>query len=522
VVLCLLGITLLAAGLRWWMVTHAVSPSRDCLVFVRIALQLYDPPKSRIDTVRQLDGPADVLRETDQAPGYPVAILGMATALGYDLRTATADQMVLAARLVSVVAALLLTFPLFGVAARLFGPVVGLMACFWFQILPVFVEITSDGLSDGLFLLTAAAALWFSLNVLDRPRWHSGLRHGFSAGVCVGAGYLVRPDSLIVGLTIGLTFLGTAVARWARKDRGLPVFLGGVGLMFGTALLMYPYVSVIGKLTNKPAMTEEARVAPPAVAVPFAAWWNADKDDESPRRVWAVTAVGDELLKAGHYVLPCFAAAGLFWARRRLTDARVALPALLIAMHLGVLWYLAVRAGYVSQRHTMLSVMLGAVFAAWGWSCIGALASRLLRFGAPSFWAGAWVVIISASCISRDFRPMHTDRAGHREAGEWLASHANPHFSVVDPYGWAEFYSGRTVRGWSSAHPDRGPVVYTVFEPNPKTSHSRLPWLADAAKLAARGEIVFQYPADAPPDKVRVAVYRGPPLLQREMAKQLP
>ena len=55
-------ITLLSLGLRWRMVSHTVVPSRDCLVFVRIAMQLDDPPTSRFDPSRQLNGPAEVLR----------------------------------------------------------------------------------------------------------------------------------------------------------------------------------------------------------------------------------------------------------------------------------------------------------------------------------------------------------------------------------------------------------------------------------------------------------------------------
>lgn len=524
VVLCLLGITLLAAGLRWWVVAHAVMPSRDCLTFVRIALHLYDPPKSRVDPVRQLAGPADVLRETDQAPGYPYAILGTAAALGYDLRTATAEQMIFAAQLVSAVCGVLLTFPLFGVASRAFGPVVGLLAALWVQVLPVFVEVTSDGLSDGPFLLTAVAALWFACNVLNRRRWPGGLLHGGLAGVCVGAGYLVRPDSLIVGAAIGLTLLGTAAARWARRDGGWRVFLGGLAFLVGTAAVMAPYVAVIGKLTNKPSGQGmlDADATAPAVRVPFAAWWEGPAAGGAPKSVWAAAAVGAEALKTSHYLLPAFALIGLCQARRRWREPEIILMLLAVGLHLGALWYLAVTAGYVSQRHTLFSVVTAAVFAARALANAGDVERFLFRRGPKAFWAAAWAAVIVAIGLPRCFLPLHEDRAGHRAAGEWLAAHANPRHAVVDPFGWAEFYSGRTVRGWSTAHPDLPPLVYAVSEPNAATPHSRLPWLADAAKLAARGEIVFQYPADAPPDKVRVTVHRGPPLKKAEMAKQQP
>ncbi|WP_020473986.1 glycosyltransferase family 39 protein [Zavarzinella formosa] len=526
VVLALFGITLLSIGLRWWMVAHTVVPSRDCLVFVRIAMQLYDPPTSKLPPFRQLDGPADVLRETDQPPGYPLAILGMAKMLGDDLSTVTADQMILAAQLVSLFSGVLLIFPMFGVASRVFGPVVGLLACLWYQVLPVFVEVTSDGLSDGLFLLTSVSALWFGLNVFDRVTWKGGLLHGLLAGVCVGAGYLVRPDSLIVGLAIGLMFAATSAARWIRRESGRVVFLGGIGVVVGTVLLMSPYVSIIGKITNKPAgqkLTDtidgdenkptyfERHSQLPVVRIPFAAWWDPNTDGNGSRVVWGAKALGSEFLKGAHYLLPFFAILGIFLSRRRWTESPVLLLMLMLGLHMGVLWYLAVGVGYVSQRHTLLSVMVAAIFAASFLPAIGAWGVGILKRGSVRFWMGMWVLVILGSCLPRDFQKLHAERAGHREAGEWIRREGDSKYPVVDPFGWTEFYSGRTVRGWTTAT-NTGPFMYSVIEPNAKSHHSRLPWLELADKLAARGEIVFQYPADASPKDVKVAVYRSTPL----------
>lgn len=522
----LLGIVLLSASLRFWMMTNTVVPSRDCLVFVRIAMQLNDPPKSQKDPARQLDGMGDVLRETDQAPGYSFAILGLAKIKGVDFSNVDANEMVRIAQLISLISGVLSIFPMFAVASRLFGSTVALLACGWYQILPVCVEVTSDGLSDGLFLLTAITAIWFGQRSLDCSVWYLGLFNGLLAGVCIGGGYLVRPDSLIVGGGMGMLFLGTFIARVIRKQSSAPLFLAGIGLIVGTSVLMAPYVKTIGRLTNKPTGQGiidgsgdekktyfERTSSLPNVRLPFAAWWDA-KDGDSNRMIWGSKALFAEFSKGGHYLLPFVALIGILISRRKWFDAHTLLLLILLSMHMGVLWYMAGKIGYVSQRHTLLSVMISAIFAASAIPILIEWGKTKINRGAFGLWLIFWCLLIAGSCLPRDFQRLHADRAGHREAGEWIRREGNIQFPVVDPFGWVEFYSGRTVRGWSTANPFKPPFVYAIVEPNAKSHHSRLPWLEDANKLAEGGELVFQYPANATPEKVKIAVYKCPPLKQ--------
>ena len=517
-------ITLLSLGLRWRMVTHTVVPSRDCLVFVRIAMQINDPPTSRFDPARQLSGPAEVLRETDQPPGYPLAILAMAKMHGLDLRSVSADQMVVSAQLVSLLAGVLLIFPMFAVASRVFGPFVALLACGWFQILPVCVEVTSDGLSDGLFLLTAITAIWFGQRALDCGTCKGGVVNGLLTGILVGVGYVVRPDSLIVGLAIGLLFAGACIHRWRCRLPARPLFLAGIALTVGTIALMSPYVATIGKLTNKPTGQGILEGGPdektyfdrnserPGVRLPFAAWWDANADGKGNKMVWGTKALASEFLKGGHYLLPILALTGIVLVRKRWTEASVLLLILPLALHLCVLWFMAGRVGYVSQRHTLLSVMIASIFAAVALPVIAVGVANRFNRGSSAAWLVIGVLVVAASCLPRDFHRLHVDRAGHREAGEWIRDQGNLEYPVVDPFGWTEFYSGRTVKGWTTAHPYKPPFIYAVLEPNAKSHHSRLPWLEPAQKLAEGGEMVFQFPADVPMDRIKIAVYRCPPL----------
>jgi hypothetical protein len=124
-----------------------------------------------------------------------------------------------------------------------------------------------------------------------------------------------------------------------------------------------------------------------------------------------------------------------------------------------------------------------------------------------------WTGIVVAIALPRNFHSLHEERKGHKLAGLWMKDHVPPENQIVDPFGWAEWYSTRTLR--AIPNPDvyrKGPDLYAVFTPNAKSPHSRLGSYEQARDLAAHGKIVFQYPKDAPADEIDVAVYRAPPL----------
>ena len=43
----------------------------------------------------------------------------------------------------------------------------------------------------------------------------------------------------------------------------------------------------------------------------------------------------------------------------------------------------------------------------------------------------------------RTLATLHGERAGFREAGQWLAQHVDHDVPLVDPYAWANYYAGR-------------------------------------------------------------------------------
>lgn len=541
----------MAVALRIVVIANTTLPSRDCIVFVRYALDLEDPPS----TMGSIIG---VIKANEHPPGYPLAILAASKVVRQFTGGETVPTMALSAQIASALAGVLLTIPLYLLSRRLLDRNSAFAATAVFGVLPGFVEVTSDGISDGLFLLTAVTALWFAVRALRPADRRSARQNGFAAGVCCGLGSLVRPESHVVALSVGLTLIGIIAAVWLRRnrqagvgDRIRPRIQAGLGLIAGWAIVALPYMALIGGVTNKPsgkALFERepdptyfnSQSRAPAVHLPLAAWYDPVAFQGQNKALWAFKNLGAEYLKAAHYVVPAFGLIGLFALRRRLTDPRLAMLLLLCALLAALLWFLAWHIGYVSQRHTLLIVMVTCIFTAAGFHYLARLAigawqteavsRRTVRFleplagrgGGDAFVRGMrgvnpwmlvaiWVAIVMAVAVPRNFKSLHEERAGHKLAGLWMKDNVPPDWQIVDPFGWAEWYTGRTLRAIPNPDPSKCPGVYAVFEPNAKSPHSRLGYYEMAKNLVAPTNcavMVFQYPEGVPPDEIKVAVYR--------------
>jgi hypothetical protein len=272
---------------------------------------------------------------------------------------------------------------------------------------------------------------------------------------------------------------------------------------------------VLGKTPQKVFFSRESAQLR-AVNLPIAAWWDPKENAGESKPVWAAKSLWAEYSKAAHYALPWFALIGILALRRRLGDSRLVLLLLIAILHLSVLWLMAWQVDYVSQRHTLLTVMITSVFAAASFPIVGAWLIRKwptewLRKWTPWRVGAALTLLIMAVALPRDFRSLHRERAGHKAAGYWLREHAKSE-TIVDPFGWAEWYSGRTLREWPELNPTADRELLIVFEPNAKSPHSRLERYEFAREMHKKAELKFQYPEGAAPDDPRVvAVYRYQP-----------
>jgi hypothetical protein len=498
--LALLGVV--AAGVHAWLVSQTVVPARDGVMFAR---QAY-----RLDTSVQTPdagGPLGVIRSSEHPPGYPLAVGAMAHVTGSG--SPLPDRFLLAAQVVNALAAVLLVIPSYFIGRQLWGPNVGFAAALLFQVLPVPARVTSDALSEGLFLLAVVTAVALAVRAVQAPR----LGWFVLCGVAAGAAYLVRPEGLMAALP------PVAVTAWAVAARRVSVGRAAVrvgAIAAGVGLLAIPYVTLIGKLTNKPTGQElQAPLgkAPMGAGPLFAAWREGDEPGWS-RAAWAVTAVGAETAKATHYVIGPLAVIGVIvlWRRFRGNPGWWVLV-LTPVVNLALLLYLAVRKGYVSERHTLLLTLLACQFAAavlpeWA-GLIGRLIPPVGRLG-RRVTAAVLLGLLCLASLPFAVKPLHRNREGHKAAGRWLATQLAPADAVIDPYTWAEWYSGHGLLRpgeWTAELP---PVTYVVLENTAAAPESPLPMLNWAREVAARpgAEVVYQWPEGVPATEAKVRVVR--------------
>ena len=389
--------------------------------------------------------------------------------------------------------------------------------------------MTSDGLSEGVFLLVIAVAILLGVRAARRP----GIGGFLLCGMATGASYLVRPEGLIVAIGVGSVIVLAWLNRhWTRADA-----LGRLtALAVGVALVGAPYMVLIGKLSNKPTekhllqpgeeqapiwLKQPGAKAPVASGSLFAAWWDPARDEGKNRIVWAVGAVWSEMIKSLYYAVGAFALFGLIASRRRIVAPD---PGLLVLVAIGLLnilllLYLATRIGYVSERHTVLFVMLSCVFAAAAFEPLGHFVESLPGLRRLVIWPsaapGGFLVAIVVAALPVTLQTMHPHREGHKHAGRWLANTMSEGDWLKDPLAWGEWYAGRTLYNPPVYH-GRPETIWVIVENGKGSPHSRLPQWEDALRLKNAGHLVFRWPENAAPEGA------GRRSLQGEVRRRVP
>jgi 4-amino-4-deoxy-L-arabinose transferase-like glycosyltransferase len=530
----LLILILLTASIRLWLICNTEVAARDSIGFIRYALELESQPWDR------------VLRESLQHPGYPAALLAISYPVRQVLGGTTPQSMQLSAQLTSALASLLLIVPMFYLGRELFDRRVGFWATVLFQCLPVSARVMSDGLSEATFFLFLTSALWMAAGAL---RTQSAVRFA-ACGVFGSLAYLTRPEGGLVLLATGLVLPCMGMIRrgtwlWRRVAKCT------AALTLAAVIIGAPYVLIIGSLSNKPTPrkmldpegNDATPMAPqltrtlgapislsgmpgrhqPVMASLLGIYAPTDLND---RHWWAVYAIGNELSKGYQYGACVPLALGLWWFRRRLWGVPGAwvLGTLCLLQGL-ILWRLAVVAGYVSDRHVQMLVLCGSFIAA---AASIHIANRLAGF-AVRYWGGtecsprrlavralwsALLLLIAMTMfgLPEALKPLHGNRAGHRQAGLWLAQHSQPADEILDPFCWAHYYAGRVFMEGKTPEPPPGytPMSYVVIE-HSDHDHIRLPQIAQSLRLAARGSVVYHWPENKSVEEAKVLVYGVPP-----------
>jgi hypothetical protein len=525
-----------AIAIHAWLVAHTAVPARDSLGYTRVALNLSNPTPDENGRPRQK---IDVIRTAEQPPGYPVAICMVEKVLRSIVNLPVAERSLLAAQLANAMAAVLLVIPMYLTGRILFSRNVGFAAALLFQVLPVPARMTSDGLSEGVYLLIVATAILLAVRAVRLPSVGGFLL----CGVVTGLSYLVRPEGLGVAIAVG------AVIAWCGATRHWPrdmAFGRLSALVIGVSLVAVPYMLLIGKITNKPTggyisnplethpapiwhgqPVGDARVTDRVTAGPalFAAWYDPIRDAGKSRLRWATEAVWNESIKSLHYVIGVLALFGLIALRRQLFSPDLGMWFLMVlgALNVALMFYLAERIWYVSERHTLQFVMISCIFAASSLKPLAILLTQIPILGQLIIWPkaapGGLLFALVVSALPFTLQTMHTQREGHKYAGRWLAEHMSSEDWLVDPLAWGEWYAGRTL--YETTHYRGQPMVKWVIveekavedkaaekKTEDKKIHSRIPQWEAANQEKTMGRVVYQWPENPKPEQTVVRVYR--------------
>jgi hypothetical protein len=434
---------LLGAGLRLWMITHAEVIARDGIGYVA--------------TARALSiAPADAMRTSRVHPGYPgalAAMRGLAVWLGAPEETAW-DQ---AGQIVSLAAGLAATVAIWAFAAMAFNWRIAWMTALLTSVARKWAALGADVLGDALAVcwqLWAVVAAMAALRLLPRNR-SSALLPAALTGLCAGAGYLVRPEAMVVLVLAVAMWLAFPLrgAGWRRR------LAAAVAAITVAACVAAPYVAVTGRLTNKTDLFEAVRL--PAGSGVAGCLATIDPAGWAGQVFSALHRAMDLFFEAqqpvlGSLTLICL---GAYLARRwpRLEALRRVLPVpaadgtflmvgLTVAfMSLSMANYL--RLGAMSYRYLMpcalllsplaVATVLGAA------ALIRPLLSKLRRGALLSkALSQLLVALIAAGLLLHSLRPPHEGKGGYRQAGEFLRSVAGAGDFVLTDEGWVLHYSG--------------------------------------------------------------------------------
>lgn len=535
----LAALVAVAVAVHGWLIAHTAVTARDGLGFARYALAIQSPHASVVPY--EPDRTAlDVVKSQEHPPGYPVAIWAAAKFVRRLTPLPLPDSTLLAAQIVSAIAGVLLVVPTFLLGRMMFGRNVGFAAALLFQVLPVPARITSDALAEGMYLLASATALVIGVRAVRRP----GVGGFLLCGLACGLGYLVRPEGLMVAVAVGMVAAWLGITRKWPRDAALGRL---TALGIGVALVAAPYMLLIGKLTNKPTSQDflpnvreqmmkggHSQAPGEGGAAVFAVWWQIPSN-AGPVGVVRPALVGivQETGKGLHYGAAALALIGVFALRRRIAvepglGVMIALVGVnaLILLGVGATGYYVrgKHTGYVSERHTVLIVMVGCVFAAAALQVVAASMSRR--------WAGRVAAVgllaaLVATALPSTLKPLHPHREGYKHAGRWLKdahdawlaeNEARPPGQqelppgLYDPFEWSAWYSGRTL--YTKQHEVNPNLAYAVIDNaaknRPGDAHERLPVLDQAVTIQkdGRAKLVYHWPEDVPPDQAAVHVYR--------------
>jgi hypothetical protein len=231
-----------ATGIRAWLILHTDALAVDSPQFIEMA---------RAWTAR---GAASVTESTFH-PGYPVALAAMHRLLASLWGDGGPAQWALSGQIVSLLFGVAATAGVWFFAGRVFGGRVAWVASLLFGLARPWAALGADVLTDPPSVCFQVWAAGLSLVVLDHLARRSVLAVAWAAvvGVCIGLGYLCRPEAMLMVLPVAVAWL----IRWSAAPGDRRLTLASLAAMPAAALACAaPYMLAIGGFTQKKSVAD--------------------------------------------------------------------------------------------------------------------------------------------------------------------------------------------------------------------------------------------------------------------------
>jgi len=514
---------LLVLPLRGWLIFNTEVAARDSIGFIRYALQFENKPWQ------------EVLLDNHQHPGYPLAIWAVSqpvrAVFGTDPLT-----MRFSAQLVSALAALALLIPMFYLGKELFDPQVGFWSALLFQVFPLSGHHLSDGISEALFLFFVAMTLWRGVVAV---RKYQPVQFAW-CGAWGGLAYFTRPEGALVVMAVAIVLVGMQfVTRWRKS--WVPFFACGLSLCGAAAAVGSVYFLTTGQFTNKPAADKighlqfvsanekpspSVEIQGPLVASVFGVF--IKPTTYFPLRLGrGLGAMAAELSQGFHYFGWIPALLGLWWCWPRLRG----LPSFWVLasyclLHGGVLLLLAMVEFYVSDRHTLVIILCGTLFAVvgvreftlclWGWNERLQTHNAFSSWLAPGRFMGVFLLAMVLFCLPKTVQRLHGNRVGNHQAGLWLATQLKPGDLVIDDHAYSHYYAGQVFEEGKKPVLPKGyqPTCYVVVTRS-KDFESEGIRKDKEVEIRQHAKLVYQWPENRSWEEARVIIYAQPRDMQQ-------
>jgi len=146
-----------------------------------------------------------------------------------------------AARLVSLLAGLLLVWAVYRLALELFSPTAAGFAGLLCAAHPLLVALSVSTYSEGLYIGLAAAATFLVVRCVGAPSWPLAC----GAGVLTGGAYLTRPEGIVLAGPFAVVLLASMWRQGRRRALGYAALL-----LASTTLVGAPYVARLSALAG--------------------------------------------------------------------------------------------------------------------------------------------------------------------------------------------------------------------------------------------------------------------------------